>query len=286
MSSTASAKGEPIVFKFFGDEERKGHEETALRWLRETGVVPHVYRFESDNILIISRLSGNTLLQVEDSLTPAALAGVYRQVGKGLAKMVKFSYRPDSRHTWDNRKSAGVDLNFFWKSEFETFFDGIIETCREGLSRHRFGQKQLHHSIETLTEMRDQILERDVFLHVDDIHTNNLIVNEGELQGFIDLEMSRFGNDLYLLGSALQSATLDDPQQWRCILEGYEEEQGSSLSEQTLFLVKIFAPFQNWIRFAWYWGTDALPRWAIKRNVRQKTVEQLVRTFETVDSIV
>ena len=133
----------------------------------------------------------------------------------------------------------------------------------------------------TLTGLRSAIVTRDSFLHVDDIHSNNLIVHDGRLQGFIDLEMSRFGNDLYLLGSALGTAC-HQPELWPSIRWGYETELGAGLDDETLLLIKQFVPFKLWIRFAWYWGTDDLPDWVVRGNNRQMVIDGLIKVLESV----
>jgi hypothetical protein len=66
---------------------------------------------------------------------------------------------------------------------------------------------------------------------------------------------------------------------------GYEGEQGAPLSTDTLELVKRFAPFQNWCRFAWYWGSDEQPDWVWQRHVREKVVDQLGQTLAVVESV-
>jgi len=78
----------------------------------------------------------------------------------------------------------------------------------------------------------------------------------------------------------------DDPAQWPPMRAGYEQEQGAPLSTETLALVQHFAPFQNWCRFAWYWGSDEQPEWVWRGNVRETTLQRLVQTLEVVGSVV
>src|SRR6266567_790991 len=90
-----------------------------------------------------------------------------------------------------------------------------VVTCRDALGRHRIDQPTLHASVRDLQAARSVVLAQPVFMHVDDIHGANILVDRDTFQGFIDFEMSRLGNELYLLGATLQWACLTNPAQWR-----------------------------------------------------------------------
>jgi aminoglycoside phosphotransferase (APT) family kinase protein len=196
---------------------------------------------------------------------------------------VKYAASPADGENWRN-PYAPADR--FWNTSFEEYFDETLATCRQALLRHGIDQPALHKSVHDLQAVRSEALSRPTFMHVDDIHGANMLVDGGQFQGFIDFEMSRLGNDLYLLGATLQWACLDNPAQWPPMRTGYEGEQGAPLSSDTLALVKLFAPFQNWCRFSWYWGSDEQPDWVWRGNVREKILEQLVQTLAVVESVV
>src|SRR5262245_25799015 len=94
--------GEPVVFKVFFRKPRKWQEERALRWLAASGVVPRLYPYPSEEILVMQRLPGRMLWQVQESLPAAALSGLYRQVGAGLARLVKYATSPADGGNWQN----------------------------------------------------------------------------------------------------------------------------------------------------------------------------------------
>ena len=171
----------------------------------------------------------------------------------------------------------------FWASSFAEYFDEILTTAQAALIRHQINEPTLHHSVQNLLAARNEVLAYPVFIHVDDVHGANMLVNGEQFQGFIDFEMSRLGNQLYLLGATLQWCYLDNPAQWAPIRAGYEAEQGMPLTAETLALLKLFAPFQRWCRFAWYWGKEEQPDWVWRDNVRQRTVDSLLKILALVD---
>ncbi|MBX3011888.1 MAG: aminoglycoside phosphotransferase family protein [Caldilineaceae bacterium] len=274
--------GEPIVFKVFFRKARRWQEERALQWLAASSVVPKLYPYPSEEILVMQRLPGQMLWQAQKSLSAAALTGVYHQVGVGLARLVTYAAKPTAGDDWQNPYAP---QDSFWSTSFPAYYDEILTTCHAALLRHQISQPALHASIRNLQAIRSAVLARPVFMHVDDIHGGNMLVDGEQFQGFIDFEMSRLGNDLYLLGATLQWASLVDSVQWLPIQAGYEEEQGAAFSTDMLEQLKLFAPFQNWCRFAWYWGKDEQPDWVWQGNVREKVLAQLVQTLDVVESV-
>ncbi len=275
----------PIVFKFFPRKVRKWQEERALQWLAASGVVPRLYPYPSEDILVMQRLPGQMLWQVEGNLPAAAQTDLYRQVGAGLARLVQYAASPADSES-QNPYAADHHLYHFWSSGFETYFDETLATAQAALARHQINHPALHASVRNLQAVRSEALAYPIFMHLDDVHGANMLVGGGQLQGFIDFEMSRLGNELYLLGTTLQWACLADSVQCQPLRAGYEEEQGSPLAPATQELIKLFAPFQRWRRFAWYWGSDDQPDWVWQDNVCQTTVEFLIKTLTVVDSVV
>lgn len=276
--------GQPVVFKFFPRKVRKWQEERALQWLAASGVVPRLYAYPSEEILVMQRLPGQMLWQVEERLSAEARTALYQQVGAGLARLVKYAARPADGE-WQNPYAADHHLSHFWRTSFEQYFDETLATCQAALTRHQINHPALHASVRNLQAARSEALSYPVFMHVDDVHGANMLVDGDKFQGFIDLEMSRLGNQLYLLGATLQWACLDESPRWSPMRAGYEAEQGAAFSPDTLALIKLFAPFQRWARFAWYWGSDEQPDWVWQDNVRETTVDKLLKILAVVDSV-
>ena len=276
--------GAPVVFKYFVRKVRKWQEERALHSLAASGVVPVLYAYPSEDILVMQRLPGEMLGYAQERLSTAARIDLYHQVGAGLARLVKYAARPQTRAEWHNPYASADWLFRYWSTSFEEYFAETLAISQSALVRHQITLPALHQSLYALEAARDAVLAYPIFMHADDIHSANMMAAGDKFHGFVDFEMSRLGNELYLLGAALQWACLDDAVEWPALRAGYEAEQGAPLSAEKFALVKLFAPFKSWIRFAWYWGSDDQPDWVWQGNVRQATVETLVKTLECVES--
>ncbi|MEM7531724.1 MAG: aminoglycoside phosphotransferase family protein [Chloroflexota bacterium] len=277
-----SCHDERIVYKVFERPYRKHQDERQLQWLSSSGVVPKLYPYDFEDVLVMTCLPGEMLYKAEESATPAVKSSLHRQVGVGLATMMQHAYIPgDDDNEWINPHTDDI----FWNSTFETFFDTVINDSFAAIAFQKMNQPQLQQALEHLQSARSEILDQRVFMHSDDIHGANIIVYDGVLQGFFDFEMSRLGNELYLLGATLQWACLSNPTQWQPMLSGYEDARGERLSADMLRLLKLFVPFQNLIRFAEYWGSDDQPDWVWERNARERTLSQLIELLDGVDTV-
>ena len=138
----------------------------------------------------------------------------------------------------------------------------------------------------TLQKNRDAILAHPTFIQMDDFHTGNIIVDGDKLMGFIDLEMTRYGNEVFLLAAAL-AMTADEEQrgQWNWIRQGYEYRRGKPIDSDLLYLAGISASFCQWTRFMWYWSTDDLPQWAIEANMRKSVTTDIKIITETIQKL-
>ena len=133
---------------------------------------------------------------------------------------------------------------------------------------------------------RDELLSFPSFVCMDDFHYANMIVEGSKFQGFIDLEISRYANEVLALAAAMNSIThCYQPERWNLIRQGYEEGIGRKLDDETLRLAAEVASFTHWIRFSWYWGTDELPDWAVKRNTRVKVVSDIKKSVEGIEAL-
>ena len=119
---------------------------------------------------------------------------------------------------------------------------------------------------------------------MDDFHMNNIMVEALRITGFIDLEMTRFGNEVLLLGAAL-SSMCQRPGCWPSFRRGFEKARGLPMGNDLLQLVRVAAPFSTWIRFTWYWSIDNLPWWAKETDLRSSAVRGIKVSIEAVDEM-
>jgi len=138
-------------------------------------------------------------------------------------------------------------------------------------------------SLAALRDYRDDILAYPSFVQMDDFHTCNIMADGPELTGFIDLEMTRSGNEALLLAAALAMTTHGRPERWAWIRRGYEDRRGEPIDRDLLSLACIAAPFSQWIRFMWYWTTEDVS--ALEPGARGWPIRDIKATIEAVGNI-
>ena len=247
--------GAPVVYKHYDWAPRKQQEERALDLFAPTRLVPRLYPIPSASILVMERLRGATLLAAEPNLAKDQLEAVYRQLGAALAMLVTAA--PGQMPGGDNGmlSKAGFDYEFFCQASTATLFDTVIARAASILANHAVpDQAVLQASLDRLQQHRDAILACPSFIQMDDFHKNNIMVDGAEVTGFIDLEMTRYGNEVLVLAAAL-AAFAGTPDRWQWFRQGYEERRGAPISRDLFNLVCAAAPFTQWIRFMWYWTT-------------------------------
>jgi len=278
---------QPVVFKYFDWHPRKEQEEKALRLLAVTGFVPKLCSVESDSILVWEQLQGTTLDSIEKQNKQEQLEKLYYQLGMAMAKIVELAPVDSSGGRHGLIAKLEFDYEFYCQSDIETLFDTVIERSTKVFADKDVPYKTiLIESLSTLQKNRDAILAYPTFIQMDDFHTGNIIVDGDKLMGFIDLEMTRYGNEVFLLASAL-AMTADEEQrgQWKWIRQGYEYRYGKPIDNDLLYLASISASFCQWTRFMWYWGTDDLPQWAIEANMRKSVTTDIKMIVETIQKL-
>jgi hypothetical protein len=275
-----------IVYKRFGDPNRKHHEKKSLLLFAETGLVPRLLPIETDTILVMERLQGKPFYTCEQELEPAQWADLFRQLGAAMAQIVEFA--PGAKdasvgHQNISPQEEFFDYRFYSEANLPTYFDTVCDrSLRAFDERHVPHGAALKESICAIRDRREEILSFASFVCMDDFHYNNMIVDGIELQGFIDLEMTRYGNEVLALAAFLSSVPQRQMDRWTWFREGYEAGRRRPLEPRLVHLAATAAPFTNWIRFSWYWSTDNLPQWAIDRKQRPKTIEAIEGTIETM----
>jgi hypothetical protein len=291
-----SCRDEPVVFKYYDGDPRKQHEKRALELFAPTGLVPELYPDDTDTLVVMERLPGVTMDEADKRLTPAERDELYCRLGAAVARVV------DTRPGGDVAARSGTafraaDMRDFCNTPFHaltvlyreadttTFFDVTLARAARVLrDRDVPHAETLAPSLAALTQHRDAILAYPSFVHMDDFHTNNIMTDGPRLTGFIDLEMTRPGNEVLLLGAAL-AGMRRRPAAWRSFRRGYESARGAAMDDVMLSLVRSAAPFSTWIRFTWYWSTDDLPWWATDMDLRTSAVRDIKEIVEAIEQI-
>jgi len=249
-------RDQPVVYKYFDFLPRKKQEEKALLAYEPTGLVPQLYAADTDSMLVMERLLGTTLTEAEETLAQDRIEQTYDELGRAVARMVSMAPGATSGGRDDLSAKPGCDYDFYRRASVAALFDTVIERAAKVFGEHSVpGAGVLEASLESLRRNRDAILSGRSFVQIDDFHSHNIIVDGPELRGFIDLEMTRYGNEILLLSAAMVM-TMDKPSLWSSLRRGYEGYSGKPIDSRTIVLAKVAAPFSQWIRFMWYWTTD------------------------------
>jgi len=275
--------GEPVVYKYFDWLPRKMQEESALRLFAPTGVVPKLYPVESDSVLVMERLRGQTLNVVEQGLGEGRLQHLYYQLGQAMAKMVVVAPGGRARGRRDLSAKPGFDYEFYCQADLDVLFDTVIGRAAGVLAEQDVPHRTiLERSLTALRDHGEAILARPGFVQTDDFHTSNVMAAGSELTGFIDLEMTRWGNEVLLLAAAL--AMMDErPERWAWIRRGYEHGRGARIDSELSSLARIAVPFSQWIRFMWYWTTEDAS--ALEPGARGWPIRDIKATAEALEEI-
>lgn len=249
-------QGQAIVYKYFDYLPRKRQEEKTLRLYAPSGLVPTVYPADTDAILVMERLSGSTLTEAEGRLTQDQVKRLYYQIGRAIARIVDIAPGATSDGQYDLPAKPGFDYEFYCRSSVCALFDTVMERATRILHDNDVPDADvLDESLTSLRQNRNAIVSYRSFVQMDDFHSHNIIVDDTQLRGFVDLEMTRYGNEVLLLAAALVM-TLDKPGLWASLRRGYEDSRGRPIDSRTMSLATIAGPFSQWIRFVWYWTTD------------------------------
>ena len=291
-----SCRGEPVVFKYYDGDPRKGHEKTALELFAPTGLVPRLCPHDTEVLLVMERLPGVPMHEAEQSLTPAGRDHLYCRLGAAVAKVVDTqpggdlttppttAFRAADEREFYNTPFGALNV-LYRQADTATFFDITLARAARVLRDRDVPHKEtLARPLAALVQNRDAILAYPSFIHMDDFHANNIMADGARITGFIDLEMTRYGNEVLLLGAALSSMRRR-PECWLSFRRGYEEARNSPIDGTMLSLVRSAAPFSTWIRFTWYWSTDDLPWWATDMDLRTSAVRDINDTVEAVEQM-
>lgn len=250
-----------------------------------TGLAPRLFH-ETDVMLVMERLPGETMDDREKQLNPAETHELYCRLGEAVTKVVETVPGSDLRGLHERAFRPAEERDFYntpydalhelWRQACTvTFFDTTLARANRVLQDRPVAHKEvLSRSLGALRQGRDAILSYTDFVHMDDFHTNNIMPEGTRIKGFIDLEMTRYGNEILLLGAAL-CAMCKRPDCWRSFRAGYEQARERTMGAPVLPLVRTAAPFTRWIRFTWYWSTDDVPHWAAGMDLREGAVEDV-----------
>lgn len=275
---------ESVVMKYYGEPARKSCEAFALAHLAKTGLVPKIVDPGTRNLLIMERLpsvSFETLLDATRSCArdQTLLADIGRQIGHALEAFSRVSPptfdrvplrdpepgRPDFQRA-DLREMLRLFLDASWR---------VYE--REPCYHTPFFRRSLMFQESQLAVVAAQ----PQFLYLSDLNPGNVIVHDGMLRGFIDLEVCRCGTESMQLGSALFNFA-DYPTVWTAILNGYEKAAGRFITRETLEAARAMSQFDHWMFInCWAHTGPVRPQW-----FRLPDAGEVMRYFERCEALI
>jgi len=129
-------RGEPAVFKYYDGDPRREYEKRALELFEPTGLVPRIFG-ETDVMLVMQRLPGLTVYEMEKDLSLAERDQLYLHLGEAVAKVAAIapgsdqatrhvtSFRASDRHDFYGTPHAEL-MVLYREADTATFFDTTL----------------------------------------------------------------------------------------------------------------------------------------------------------------
>ena len=229
---------QPVIFKFFNQQERKERELFGLQHWAETGLVPRIIEAEQEDFLVISEVPGDWLPGKVSALGPASIdaAQASQSLGWATARLTRTPLTTNQARAFERR--------FYHGETLKAYLTTILKASKRIQQDVRCYQSPLFkRSLKLLEEQWDTLFAQPHILYHQDA-ANVHFVGE-RFSGFFDLEMCRVGTEAMQIGSlfVLFERTLAV---WKEFLQGYQVERGKSLSRSETCASLAFAHFMVW----------------------------------------
>jgi hypothetical protein len=227
---------QPVIFKYFCQNERKAREVYALRHFAETGIVPQLLVDYDKRLIVQSRIPGGWFSHPANP----AFGSVEAQrmgytLGQATAKLLSVPLSAQAAQTYESR-----------------FYDGqpLVEYLREILDaswmiHERVGCYQgavFGNSLTYIGANLPYILNQKRLLYHQD--AMNMHFLDGNFSGFFDLEMCRVGTEAMQIGSLWTIFVALGV--WDAFAQGYVTISERELCEEDLAAGRAFAHFLVW----------------------------------------
>ncbi len=226
---------EPVVFKYFCQDERRAREIYGLLHWMPTGIVPRLYHDEGLRLIVIERFPGSFLPRPSEE----GFAAIDRELAGyslGVAT-AKFCTTPISKEEAD-----GFERRFYDGQKLEEYFGKIIGAGRSIVQKVEvYGGDVFLQSLAFLEGQLEAILAQPRMLYHQDaqMHFEN-----SRFCGFFDLEMCRVGTRAMQFGSMW--GQFAECEHWSHFARGFSEESGIVLTEEDFEIGRAFAHFMVW----------------------------------------
>jgi hypothetical protein len=240
---------QPIVFKSFIRTYRWAHELFCLRHFAPTGVVPQILAVVPEQLIVMTRWADNN---AEIPWTLVQRAQLSEQIGQAVATLVQWPL-PNAA---TQPAAASEFEQFVWREDVEQIARRCVALCRQ-IQRvlPRYQTDFFTASLDFVEAQIDYVAQQPRLLFHEDI--SNFSVDQGQFQGFYDLEMMRIGTEPMQLGVVVDLICPhwreDEWLVWPSFLQGYQAASHRSLTERDFQAILAMNHFYYHIRLC-RWG--------------------------------
>lgn len=229
---------QPVVFKYFCQDERKEREVYALRHFAQTGLVPQLLADYSARLIVLSRIPGSFLSNPEHQADEFRAMDP-EQVGYTLGQATAhLTHVPMSAHAVED-----FERRFYDGLRLHEYLQGILQAGRAIHQRVDCYKGAIFgHSLASIEENLAYILGQQRLLYHQD--AMNMHFLHSRFTGFFDLEMCRVGTEAMQLGSLWWALAVY--QAWAPFVQGYAAVAQRQLSPQDFAAGQAFAHFLVW----------------------------------------
>jgi hypothetical protein len=234
---------EPIIFKYFCEDERKEREVYGLRHFAATGLVPQLLEDAGKRLIVQSWIPGGWISSPGDQdfdAVEAQRAG--HTLGQATATLLNVPLTPQAARDFESRFYDGLRL--------EKYLRDILDASwriHENVDIYR--DPLFAHSLESIEANLPYILKQKRLLYHQD--AMNMHFYKGTFMGFFDLEMCRVGTVAMQIGSLWKFFAVHG--EWSAFAQGFAAVSGRQLTEHDLAAGRAFAHFLVW-RYASHSG--------------------------------
>lgn len=241
---------QPVVFKYFCQDERKEREVFALRHFAEAGVAPQLIEEYDQRLIVVSWIPGGWMPDLTDKTFDAnarTLAG--RTLGQATAKLVCTPLSTAAAQTFESRFYDGEKLT-----------DYLQNILQASWSIHRqvacYSDPVFAQSLANIEANLPYILNQPRLLYHQD--AMNVHFADSQCSGFFDLEMCRVGTEAMQIGSLWRIIATYGV--WNVFAQGFADVTGRTLGPEDFAACRAFAHFLVWRYISDYGDWHGEPR--------------------------
>lgn len=221
---------QPVIFKYFCQDERKEREVYALRHFSETGVVPQLLVDFDKRLIVQSWIPSD-----RQAFSEMRGREVCYTLGQAVAKLLSVPLTAEAAQAYESTFYEGLTLEEYLREILEASW--LIHERVDAYRGSPFVE-----SLASIEANRDYILSQKRLLYHQDALNMHFI--NSRFSGFFDLEMCKVGTEAMQIGSLWSVfATLGA---WNDFAFGYAEVSGRKLEAEDFAAGRAFAHFMVW----------------------------------------